>query len=65
MNLYCVICTYTTPDGRTLKAVTNDVPAESEGGAAFNVMDMLAKKGAEFITMNKVTKTSSLENSYV
>lgn len=57
MNLYCVICTYTTPDGRELKAVTNDVPATSSGDATFNVMDSLAEKGAMFVKVTKVTQT--------
>jgi len=57
MNLYCVICTYTTPDGRELKAVTNDVPAESSGDATFNVMGSLAEKGAMFVKVTKVTQT--------
>ena len=57
MNLYCVICAYTTPDGRELKAVTNDVPAESSGDATSNVMDSLAEKGAMCVKVTKVTQT--------
>jgi hypothetical protein len=40
-----------------LKAVTNDVPAASSGDATFNVMDMLAEKGAHQIVVTKVTQT--------
>lgn len=57
MNHYCVICTYTTPDGRELKAVTNDVPAASSGDAVFNVMDSLTEKGAMYVKVTKVTQT--------
>ena len=58
MNHYCVICTYTTPEGIQLKSVTNDVPAASSGDATFTVMDMLAAKGAEFITITDHSKTA-------
>ena len=58
MNLYCVICTYTTPEGRELKAVTDDVRAASSGDAVFTVMDRLAENGAESIKMTKVTQTN-------
>lgn len=60
MNLYCVICIYTSPEGRVLKAATNDVPAESSADARLNVMDLLAAKGATDVYCTKVAQTGTL-----
>ena len=57
MNMYCVICTYTTPEGVTLKAVTNDVRAETPDAAVSCIADILAEKGCSFLGASKVTQT--------
>jgi hypothetical protein len=57
MYTYCVICTYTTPEGRTLKAATNGVQAESDAAAFAKVSDLLAERGARDIVLSKATKT--------
>lgn len=59
MMTFCVICAYKTPDGVSLKAVTNGVPAPNAFAAYRKVAASLETRGATEVALSKATQTSA------